>query len=397
VSELVSGVLGKFSYSVPWMFAAAIMTGAGWLLGSPAAGRLKLGSNFASPNVVTGALAFTIVVTAIGFTMAAIARPLYQLLEGYVVWPRPLRKWRLEVHRSKKWKLEDQLVAARRSHDRDASLQATLLAQRLGRYPVDAHHVAPTRLGNALRAFETYGRDRYRLDSQTLWHELHMVTPKALLDEVTGSRVGTDFFVAMTYLMVGYGLAGLVLTLCERASPLHYADIPLMAASGLATSLGPWVCYWMAVSTTSYTATAVQAMVNLGRPKLAAELGLSLPSSIEDERELWRSLCEFVSAKYDSQRGQSLDRYRVPEKETPVFRAPRAERVSTTDPDEVDSPTTPSTTLTSSPSGSSGRHGWDEPIPLPAKVLWCLAVFCSTVFVALQLLLALLRNHWPTA
>jgi predicted ABC-type sugar transport system permease subunit len=77
VSELVSGLLGKFSYSVTWMFAAATVTGTGWLLASPAAARLRLAPYFARLNAVTGALVFAGIVTALGFTMAAVARPLY--------------------------------------------------------------------------------------------------------------------------------------------------------------------------------------------------------------------------------------------------------------------------------------------------------------------------------
>ncbi len=91
MSEVVSGILGKFSYPVPWVFAAAITTGAGWLLASPAAGRLSLGPHFAGLNAVTAGLVFAGAVTAVGFAMATAARLLYQILEGYSLWPWWLR------------------------------------------------------------------------------------------------------------------------------------------------------------------------------------------------------------------------------------------------------------------------------------------------------------------
>jgi hypothetical protein len=326
VSELVSGVLGKFSYSVTWMFAAATVTGTGWLLASPAAARLRLAPYFASLNAVTGALVFAGIVTALGFTMAAVARPLYQVLEGYTLWPRWLRARRIQVHRRKKGALEDALAVVVRSSDVDAALQERLLGARLASYPVDDHEVAPTRLGNALRAFETYGQDRYRLDSQTLWLELHTVTPKVLLDEVTGSRVSTDFFVALVYLTAGNGFVAAALSAWEQFGSLHYTDVPLILASAFATFVGPLACYRLAVWTTTFTAAAVRAMVNLGRPKLAETLGLGLPSAVEDERELWGSLSDFVGAAYDSDRARKLDLYRLPAKELPVVRVLRPDR-----------------------------------------------------------------------
>ncbi len=52
-----------------------------------------------------------------------------------------------------------------------------LLNEQLHRYPLDDRQVIPTRLGNAIRQFEEYGYDRYRLDSQVLWHELNAAVP----------------------------------------------------------------------------------------------------------------------------------------------------------------------------------------------------------------------------
>jgi hypothetical protein len=55
--------------------------------------------------------------------------------------------------------------------------------------------------------------------------------------------------------------------------------------------------YEMAIISTSYWATTVQALVNLGRKKLANEMGLELPDSIEAERQMWWYLTSFVYEK----------------------------------------------------------------------------------------------------
>jgi hypothetical protein len=53
----------------------------------------------------------------------------------------------------------------------------SLLDERLARFPSDPQ-VTATRMGNAIRRFEEYGYDRFRLDSQELWHELNAAVPE---------------------------------------------------------------------------------------------------------------------------------------------------------------------------------------------------------------------------
>ncbi|MFG2490359.1 hypothetical protein ACGFSD_04685 [Streptomyces caniferus] len=56
--------------------------------------------------------------------------------------------------------------------------------ERLARYPVADDQIAPTRLGNAIRRFEEYGYDRYRLDTQVLWNELTGCVPDQVRRQV---------------------------------------------------------------------------------------------------------------------------------------------------------------------------------------------------------------------
>jgi hypothetical protein len=65
----------------------------------------------------------------------------------------------------------------------------------------------------------------------------------------------------------------------------------------------------MAVISTSYYANTVQALVNLGRIKLANEIGLEIPRSIDHERRMWWLLTSFVY-KNDPEAIKELDRYR---------------------------------------------------------------------------------------
>nr|MBA3574617.1 hypothetical protein [Pseudonocardiales bacterium] len=55
--------------------------------------------------------------------------------------------------------------------------------------------ILPTRLGNAYKSVETYGRDQFRLDLQTFNYELHGIASARLLQDVDDTRAQVDFFI----------------------------------------------------------------------------------------------------------------------------------------------------------------------------------------------------------
>lgn len=178
-----------------------------------------------------------------------------------------------------------------------------MIYEELSRFPLEREEIAPTRLGNALRSFETYGATRYNLDSQTLWTELCSVVPKYLQDELDRSRATVDFFIALFYLTILFALATLILAGVPSFKPqLIFIAIPAL--------LLPPFWYRMAVVSSSYWSTTVQALVNLGRKKLAEEMGLQMPATLEEERKMWGLLTSFVYYGNMGD-GEKLDRFRV--------------------------------------------------------------------------------------
>jgi hypothetical protein len=215
--------------------------------------------------------------------------------------------WGSNRQRQRKKALEAQLKSLPSAN----LIDRALLWERLSRYPADDKQVAPTRLGNALRVFETYGLDRYDLDSQIFWNELVALVPKNLQDELDNSRAATDFFVASVYLTALYGLGATALVGVElwHSRPLDYSLI----GQGIALLvLGPAISYRLAVSSTTYWAATVQAMVNLGRTPFAQAMGLTIPKTLEAERLMWNALSNFVFYPFDHGRVHALDQYRTP-------------------------------------------------------------------------------------
>ncbi|MCX5262453.1 hypothetical protein [Streptomyces sp. NBC_00199] len=142
--------------------------------------------------------------------------------------------------------------------------------------------ITPTRLGNAIRRFEEYGYDRYRLDTQVLWNELTSVAPEPAGKQVVAARTNVDFFVALLY---GHGAVALA---AYASLSSAQADRPVLVLSGACLLALTPVWYHAAVAATDEWAAAVRALVNLGRKPLAEGLGLALPKHLEDERRMWQ-------------------------------------------------------------------------------------------------------------
>jgi hypothetical protein len=107
---------------------------------------------------------------------------------------------------------------------------------------------------------------------------------------------------------VFFSLAFAFVSLIVAVVELH---LPSLIAGLTALVLARWFCV-MAVASTSWLASAMQALVNLGRVDLATTYGLSIPPTLAEERKMWEALAGFVYWS-DEDWGKVLDGYRSPE------------------------------------------------------------------------------------
>jgi hypothetical protein len=293
VTDLLKGLTGGGWAAVyAWIFPSGLIIGAFWLFAYPQiTGPLHQHFEALSGPQQAGVLLG--LACAVGLVLNAISTPLYRMLEGYA-WPKALRDYGIKKQKSLKKRLKQEVHGQ--------LWEEGLRLERLSRFPVQDDEVAPSRLGNAIRAFETYGATRYGLDSQVLWNELCSVVPKYLQDELDRSRAGVDFFVALFYLSGMFGIAVIWVSLSAGGN-LKLVILAMLAFGSLAL----W--YKMAIIGTSYWKTNVQALVNLGRKKLADEMGLQIPASLDDERVMWGLLAQFVYSN-DEASAKALGKYR---------------------------------------------------------------------------------------
>lgn len=283
-----------------------------------------------------GTLAFLTASLMLGLVLNALQIPLYRILEGYLLWPSFAYEYGCRRHQAIRRCLSDRLLLMRlerraadgdlppvgmadltllrhsrhlaryrRVDQRSTVTRRALLQERLARYPVGEGHLAPTRLGNAIRRFEVYAYDRYLLDSQLLWNELTATAPEQARRQVDTARTSVDFFVCLLYGHVAVLLAAAA-TFASAS-----ADIPVVTTTAVALCALTPVWYRCAVSATDEWAAAVRALVNVGRRPLAASLGLDVPKELAAERTMWSLVSRLPRIPYH-ERAAALDHFRLP-------------------------------------------------------------------------------------
>jgi len=300
VTDILKSAWGKL---YAWALPSALTLGAYWLLVYPNTNLAHTWLEHVSATEKAGI--FLGVSAALAFSFSTFSTHLYRILEGYLLWP----EW-LQVHcteRQKRRKRELQKAPSGGGWMRGLALE------KLGRYPLRDEQIAPTRFGNAIRSFETYGRTRFNLDSQTLWYELCAVAPKYVQTEIDWAKSSVDFFVASIYLSAALGLATFVIATLEGFNlPLSLICISVFLVTLL--------CHWLAVRSTDEWSSTVQALVNVARPKLADRLGLQLPGNLDEEKVMWGLVSSYVLSG-DDKDGAQIDRFRRKAQPSPAIAA----------------------------------------------------------------------------
>ena len=305
MSDIVKGALsGTWALIVGWFLPSAIALALFGVFVLPTIDSLPLLQDIASASGSSRALVLLIASVVLGLILSAAQTPLYRVLEGYLGWPTRFRDRGIERHRRRRAKLHDDVTKRAEQAGTEPGVVDGLLLEKYFRYPDKEQQIAPTMLGNAIRRFEYYGRDRYQLDSQRLWYQLRAVVPEGLAKDVDNARAGVDFFVCLLYTLGALSLVSAATLLYQRTDGLRLGAVALLAAIA---AVG---CYWEAVTATDGWSAAVKAMVDIGRVKLAESFGLKMPKLLEDEREMWQLVGWLVGFPYDQELAKAINQYR---------------------------------------------------------------------------------------
>ncbi|MDG4865773.1 hypothetical protein P8605_47250 [Streptomyces sp. T-3] len=304
MGDIAKGVLGGgWALLVGWILPTAINLAVFFFAVAPSLrGSIDLVDRAWPASKSDTTLLLLVGAVLVGLVLNALQQPLYRFLEGYVLWPPRAYERGCRIQRKRKQRIAERVGSPPATL---SPIQLGVLHERLSRYPHSDDQVGPTRLANAIRRFEEYGHDRYRLDTQVLWNELTATVPDHARQQTDTARTNVDFFVALLY---GHAaVAGTALA----ALPGDGGRGPLLWATALTLLALIPVWYRSAVSATDEWAAAVRALVNLGRKPLADALGLVLPQDLAKEREMWQLVTRMSRRPYHPAADTLLAPYRA--------------------------------------------------------------------------------------
>ena len=148
--------------------------------------------------------------------------------------------------------------------------------------------VMPTRLGNILKASELYAKDRYEIDSVTIWSRLHKLFPATFVEEIVSYRSALDFMLIMTTLGLLFSIVSGIYLLFVRAEWWLFL---ICFWGGLILA---WLAYRSALSNAVLYASSIKAAFDLYRNELLKQMRLPLPKGEREEKETWEKLGAFI-------------------------------------------------------------------------------------------------------
>ncbi|MFM9372158.1 hypothetical protein [Streptomyces sp. Da 82-17] len=314
MGDIAKGVLGGgWSLVVGWVLPSAINLAVLFLAVAPQLrGDLGPLDRLWPASGADTALLLLVGAALLGLVLNALQTLLYRFLEGYVLWPAWAYDHGCRVQRARRQRIRERLA---QPDPRLSPIRVGVLHERAERYPHRDEQVGPTRLANAIRRFEEYGHDRFRLDTQVLWNELMAAVPAQTGRAAETSRTNVDFFVALLYGHAGVAVAALA------ALPVAEDRALLLSATVLLGALVP-LWYRSAVVATDEWAAAVRALVNLGRKPLATALGLELPQELAEERRMWQLVTRMSRRPYHPAAEEAFAPYRAAPAEPCALRGP---------------------------------------------------------------------------
>jgi hypothetical protein len=279
MKELFAGFSGSLSSFVrSWLLPATVAVGLWRFFIFPHVREHEPFSSIAALDAAGEVLAIAFCALVIAYVVASMTNPLYRFLEGYSYWPRSLRERRREHHKMRRERLKNDDAAR---HDR---LERQRLRAQLDQYPRLAASVMPTRLGNVLRAAESYGHVQYGLDTVILWWPLMSVCDdgtKAALDD---ARAVMDFFVGVLILAPLFASsAGVAALVTEEPVAFH----------GLWSLALLYPAYLGAVSSAGLYGRLLRSVADTARHALADQLRIAVPTDISRENELWTAVSDY--------------------------------------------------------------------------------------------------------
>ena len=254
---------------------------------------------------------FTITVTATIVVLSGLLynlnTPIIRLYEGYPWRGSAIGKWRIgqiQKRLNRATQLRDRIKTAidiLNKNQVDKNLVAQLQLRRT-RVSVLTHsglpsrsQILPTRLGNAIKAFEEYPYLQYGMDAITLWPRIVAVASKDYLTGIDDAKTSLDFFLNASFLSAMTSAVLLVAVLAFKRPFANYLTFIFWAVEVAGLAMASWLFYRSSISRAAAWGEMVKGTFDLYRWALLKQLGYSQKLvTRQSERDTWREISQQI-------------------------------------------------------------------------------------------------------
>jgi hypothetical protein len=217
-----------------------------------------------------------------GLALSGVSYYVTRFFEGYPLerlsrWPvaRLVDRGALALQRRR----YDRLLAIRRDKSRPDKDRIRALSH-LDRFYPRREALLPTRLGNAIRAFERHSNKRWGLDGVTIWPRIEALLSADERELLEDSKINVYVFLNAA---AGALVVGAFLVVDQAVNTPQPASFWPLYAVPFALA---YVLYRLAVAPAADWGDYVRSSIDLHRLEIYEKLGVRRPASFTDEREL---------------------------------------------------------------------------------------------------------------
>jgi hypothetical protein len=201
-----------------------------------------------------------------------------------------------EGHWNRSWQQSFRDWATKRQQGQREKLAGSPNAHRFYPQESSGQGFMPTRLGNILRAAESYPdvQLRYRLNGVLWWPRFFLVIPETVRSDLSTARASMTLRLHMSFVsaifVVVTGLAAGVFALTGTA-----ASWLVWCVAGLVAVLNVPFAYQRALGPALIYGDLTRCTFDLYRAEVLNRMGLAMPETLAEERELWFALNQLVA------------------------------------------------------------------------------------------------------
>lgn len=170
-----------------------------------------------------------------------------------------------------------------------------LFARRLSYYPPNKYEIMPTLLGNIISSAESYARDRYNVESISVWLRMQDAISATYKQLLNIHRDQLDLFIVMSFIYYIFALECLIVCLISLSPKIMLNNSTCFLIAGFIAFIIARLFYKGAIGHAVPYADAVKCCFDLFRKQTLKNLGIECPKTLKKERELWGELSDFIT------------------------------------------------------------------------------------------------------